>query len=62
MILNLKDLAKCKRCGSSNTVAEVVLPSRRTGEMRGRSGEEVVEIMCKECGKINRTEVEIEIE
>lgn len=62
MILTLKDIAKCKRCGSSNTVAEMVIPSKKPDELRGRKGEEIVEITCKDCGKINRREVELEIE
>lgn len=62
MILTLRDIAKCKRCGSSNTIAEMVVPSRKPGELRGKSEEETVEITCKECGKINRRKVKITIE
>lgn len=62
MILTLKDIAKCKRCESSNTIAEMVIPSKKPDELRGRDGKEVVEITCKECGKINRREVDIKIE
>lgn len=62
MILTLRDLAKCKRCGSSNTVAEMVIPSRNCDELRGKEDKEVVEVSCKECGKIDRRKQEIEIE
>ncbi|GEM_PF-1297177 len=62
MILTLRDLAKCKRCGSANTIAEMVIPSRNYDEMRGTESEEVVEISCKECGKIDRRKQKVEIE
>lgn len=39
----------------------MVIPSRSPDDLRGRSGNEVVEVACKDCGKINRTEVEIQI-
>jgi len=62
LILTLRDLAKCKRCGSANTVAEMVIPSRNMDKLRGKKDEEIVEVMCKECGKIDRKELKIEIE
>ncbi len=62
MIIKLRDLAKCKRCGSSNTIAEMVVPSRRFDDLRGSDMEETVEVMCKECGKIDRRDQKIEIE
>jgi len=62
LIIKLRDLAKCKRCGSSNTIAEMVVPSRRFDDLRGSDMEETVEVMCKECGKIDRRDQKIEIE
>lgn len=62
MILSLKDVAKCTRCGSSHTIIEMVIPSRNPKDLRGTSGKEMAEIVCKECGKIDRSEVELKIE
>lgn len=60
--MTIKDVAKCKRCGSSDTVAEMVVPSRRPGELRGRNEDQTIEIRCRDCGKINRREARVEIE
>jgi len=62
LIITLRDLAKCKRCGSSNTIAEMVIPSRDLDKLRGSAEEEIVEISCKSCGKIDRRDQKIEIE
>ncbi len=62
MIITLRNLAKCMRCGSSNTVAQMVVPSKKMDEVRGTNTEEIVEVMCKECGKIDRKKKKIEIE
>lgn len=61
LIITLKELAKCRRCGSANTVAQMVIPSERSS-LRGMNGEETVEVMCKECGKIDRKKRNIKIE
>ncbi|MFP4116959.1 MAG: hypothetical protein ACLFQ8_02255 [Candidatus Aenigmatarchaeota archaeon] len=61
MIITLKELAKCRRCGSANTVAQMVVPSE-CSELRGMDSKETVEVMCKECGKIDRKKRSIKIE
>jgi len=40
----------------------MVVPSRRFDDLRGSDMEETVEVMCKECGKIDRRDQKIEIE
>lgn len=62
MIVTIEDMAKCKRCGSDNTSAEMLIPSMKPHELRGKNEDQMVEIACKDCGKINRTKVKVDIE
>lgn len=55
-------MAKCKRCGSDKTTAEMLIPSMKPHELRGKNEDQTVEIVCKDCGKINRTKVKVQIE
>ena len=59
MILIFKDLAQCKRCGSTETRTEVLIPSAKIDSLKGKETEQTAEIFCKKCGKINRTKVRI---
>jgi len=57
----LENVAACVRCGSTNTTFEMVIPSRDPSKLRGKNEDQMVEIRCRECGKINRTFVKVQI-
>ncbi|MFB6075809.1 MAG: hypothetical protein ABEK17_01565 [Candidatus Aenigmatarchaeota archaeon] len=63
MLLILKNLASCDQCGSNNTEAEMLVPSKNPENLRGRKEDsQRVEIFCKDCGNISRREIELRIE
>jgi len=55
MILIFEDLGSCKRCGSTETRTEILIPTLNPHTLRGKEKNQTVEIFCKKCGKINRT-------
>lgn len=61
MILVFEDLGVCKRCGSTETRTEMLIPSLNPHSLRGKEREQIVEIFCKKCGKINRTSIKMGI-
>lgn len=61
MILVFEDLGACKRCGSVETRTEILIPTLNPRELRGKEKEQLVEIFCKKCGKINRTSMKMAI-
>jgi len=61
LILILEDLGCCKRCGSSETKTEILVPSLNPSELRGKEKDHSAEIFCKKCGKINRTKIKMKI-
>ena len=61
MILVFEDLGCCKRCGSTETRTEILIPTLKPRKLRGKEKEQAVEIFCKKCGKINRTTIKMAI-
>lgn len=61
MIFHFEQLGACVRCGSTNTRVEFMLPSMYPEKLRGQEGPQPMEIFCADCGKINRTEVKMQI-
>lgn len=61
MILIFEDLGCCKRCGSNETRTEMLIPTLKPQELRGKKRDQFVEIFCKKCGKINRTAIKMTI-
>ncbi|UCG95045.1 MAG: hypothetical protein JSV92_03300 [archaeon] len=61
MIIVFEDLGACKRCGSNETRTEILIPSLKPQSLRGKEKDQVVEIFCKKCGKINRTALKMKI-
>ncbi len=61
MILVFEDLGCCKRCGSSETRTEILIPTLNPHDLRGKEKDQMVEIFCKKCGKINRTVIKMTI-
>ncbi|MCD6398829.1 MAG: hypothetical protein J7L08_02805 [Candidatus Aenigmarchaeota archaeon] len=56
-----EDLGCCKRCGSSETRTEMLIPDKKIESLKGKEYEQLVEIFCKKCGKINRTKIKTKI-
>ncbi len=61
MMLIFDDLGCCKRCGSTETRTEMLIPTLNARDLRGKERNQIVEIFCKKCGKINRTTVKMKI-
>lgn len=61
MIFQFEQLGACMRCGSAKTKVEFMLPSLYPEKLRGHEGDQAVEIFCADCGKINRTQVKMQI-
>ncbi len=61
MIFHFEKLVACKICGSTNTKIEFMLPTLYPEKLRGKESDQPVEIFCGECGKINRTNVKMQI-
>lgn len=61
MIIVFDNLGVCKRCGSVETRTEILIPTLNTRGMRGKEKDQLVEIFCKKCGKINRTSMKMAI-
>lgn len=59
MIFDFKT-SGCKRCNSANSEVQILIPDKDI--KRGVHGEYSAEIVCNECGKINRTKMKVKIE
>lgn len=58
MIMELENTG-CRRCGSSDTKLEVLIPGRNI--TAGEEDEFSTEVFCKDCGKIHRTDLAVSI-
>ncbi|MCD6368036.1 MAG: hypothetical protein J7L45_03045 [Candidatus Aenigmarchaeota archaeon] len=62
ILLILDNLSCCKRCGSSDTRTEILIPDRRLKSLKGKEFDQPIEIFCRKCGKIDRTTIKMKIE